>query len=109
MNRSGPQSMPLACIPDAIEPSARAAHFERIRHLFMAVVEERQPLPDGYAFRFPASSFTELAKFVENERRCCPFLSFALEVPPAEGPVDLRITGPAGTTTFLDSEVPGAR
>ena len=44
------------------------------------------------------------ARFVANERRCCPFLTFTLELAPDGGPLWLRLTGPAGTRAFLEAE-----
>jgi len=100
------EPIPLACVPGAIPAAQRTAHFALIRTLFGETAEGRETLPDGYAFRFPAASLPALARFVEQERKCCPFLTFTVEVPPAEGPVRLRLTGPEGTREFLDAELP---
>lgn len=102
---SGDAALPLACVPDSIAPVDRAPHFALISRLFRERMQERQTLDDGYAFRFAAQDFTDLARFVENERRCCPFLTFLLEVAPVDGPLWLRILGPAGTPEFLDAEL----
>ena len=74
------QGAPLACVPGA--------------------------LPDGYAYRFDADAFDDVARWVANERRCCPFLTFALELSPEGGPLWARLTGPEGTRAFLDAELP---
>jgi hypothetical protein len=42
---------------------------------------------------------------VAAERACCPFLRFELALEPEEGPIRLRITGPADTKGFLASEL----
>lgn len=96
---------PLACIPGAIPSDVRPAHFALISHLFGHAVEEKVDVTNGYGFRFPADRFDELVRFISNERRCCPFLSFAVDVAPDGGPVWLRMTGPAGTREFLDAEL----
>ena len=96
----------LACVPGAIPAAERGAHFERLTRLFTTAVRERRALPDGYAYRFDAGAFEELARWMALERRCCPFLRFALEVAPDDGPVALRLTGPPGTRAFLDAELP---
>jgi hypothetical protein len=75
--------------------------------LFTEGVEERRDLADGYAFRFPADALADLTRFLENERRCCPFLSFEITLAPDGGPVWLRITGPPGTRALLAAELPG--
>lgn len=46
-----------------------------------------------------------VARFVANERKCCPFVSFSIEVS-GDGPVWLRMTGPAGTRECLEAELP---
>jgi hypothetical protein len=96
---------PLACVPGAIPPGERPAHFALARRLFAEAVRERRDLPDGLAFRFAADRFDEAARFVANERRCCPFLHFELSVAPADGPVRLRMTGPPGTRALLEAEL----
>ena len=99
-------AVPLACVADAIPVGERAAHFERMTTLFTTAARERRDLPDGYAFRFDAGAFGELARWITHERRCCPFLRFTLELEPDAGPVWLRLTGPAGTRAFLRAELP---
>ncbi len=66
---------------------------------------ERVPLPEGYAFRFDCSEFEDVARFVTNERRCCPFLTFEVELAAQSGPIWLRMTGPEGTRAILDAEL----
>ncbi|HEY8470992.1 MAG TPA: hypothetical protein VIL18_15195 [Longimicrobiales bacterium] len=97
--------LPLACVPEAIPSADRSAHFALIERLLQGV-REKVPLDDGYAFRFDASAFADVARFAENERLCCPFLAFTLEAQPAGGPLWLRVTGPEGTGEFLEKELP---
>jgi hypothetical protein len=97
---------PLACIPDAIPLGERRTHFERATRLFARESREKQVLPTGYAFRFDAGALDDLARWVAHERRCCPFLSFTLEVAPGGGLVWIRLTGPEGTHAFLDAQLP---
>src|SRR5262245_12309903 len=67
-----------------------------------AVLEERE-LDNGFSYRFPADPrwIAELAKLVEVEHQCCPFLRFRVTVEPSDGPIWLEMTGPAGTKEFL--------
>jgi hypothetical protein len=95
----------LACVPAAIAPDERPAHFALIRRLFADLVRERADLPNGYAYRFPPDAFDALARFVANERKCCPFLDFELELGANAGPIWLRLTGPAGTGAILEAEL----
>lgn len=50
-------------------------------------------LADGYAFHFAPDHLTAVADFVSQERLCCPFLSFRIELTPARGPLWLSMTG----------------
>lgn len=99
------QTLPLACVPDAIPAAERPLHFQLIRQLFETEAEERTDVPGGYEFRFPATAFNALSRFVSNERRCCPFLRFELAIEPGDGPIRLKVTGPDGTREFLNAEL----
>lgn len=95
----------LACVPSAIPSSERAQHFELARRLFRELAEERQELSNGYAWRFRASQLEAVARFVANERKCCPFVDFELSIAAADGPIWLRLTGPRGTREVLQAEL----
>jgi len=95
----------LACVPSAIPAGERPAHFELARDLFARQAAERLPLPDGYAFRFDSTAFEDVARFVTNERKCCPFLTFELQLAAGAGPLWLRMRGPEGTRAILDAEL----
>jgi len=96
----------LACVADAIAADERPGHFRLLHRLFTTAVRERRELPDGRAFRFDADALGDLARWIDNERRCCPFLAFGLELGANGGPIWLRLTGPDGTHAFLDAELP---
>src|SRR3954468_16765570 len=56
----------------------------------------------GVRLRFAdAALLTTVAAVIDAERQCCRFLAFVLTVAPADGPMSLEITGPAGTQEFL--------
>ncbi len=95
----------LACVPSAIEPSARQGHFALARRLFGEQAQKREALPNGLVFRLPSDSLDGIAKFVANERKCCPFMTFEIIVEPNGGAVSLRMTGPAGTREVLEAEL----
>jgi hypothetical protein len=98
---------PLVCVIDAIPENERPAHFALAAELFGTQAQERLDLPNGYAVRFEPDAIEALARFVAKERRCCPFLSFTVDVEPNDGPVWLEIVGPAGTREFLAADLPG--
>jgi hypothetical protein len=95
------QLSPLACGLTAIDAEYRAEHIGSAEHLLFDLACDRQELPHGYAFRFTAEHFGLIATFVDNERRCCPFFAFALDVAADGGPIWLRITGRDGVKEFF--------
>jgi hypothetical protein len=101
----------LACDLTAIPDAERQAHMALARRLFQAEAGERQALQGGYAWRFEADLFEAVSRFVHNERRCCPFLHFAIEVPPHGAPIWLRITGGGESAHILEAmlDLPGSR
>ena len=62
-------------------------------------------LEEGYEFAFDTSELEELGKFVSLERKCCPFLSFELEVPAGKGRIRFRIHGPPGSRDLIEAEI----
>lgn len=96
-----------ACDLSAIEPRQREAHQALAERLFTEALEAREELPAGYAFRFPAESYADVAAFIANERLCCPFFTFTLEVTADQGPIWLRITGDEAAKAVLRSAIIG--
>ena len=101
MNRTEP----LACMMDAIPAEERATHRALIVQLFEEAALERLKTPSGYAFRFEPDELPSIARFIDSERLCCPFLEITFTVPPSGGPIWLRFAGPGGTREFLDAEL----
>lgn len=95
----------LACLASAIPAAERKAHFALAQTLFGDEAQERIALSDGYAIRFSPDAFEAVARFVTNERKCCPFISFELTMAAESGPLWLRMTGPEGTRGVLDAEL----
>jgi hypothetical protein len=58
---------------------------------------------DGVCLWFLATSenLDAIVRTVDEERRCCAFLNFRLDVPASGEPVSLELTGPPGTVDFL--------
>ncbi len=82
----------IACNMTAIEAAHREQHGITVRALF-AAVQDIRALPGGYAFKLPEAMVIKAAEFIANERLCCPFFEFALDVAPNRGPIWLRLTG----------------
>jgi hypothetical protein len=83
----------VVCHPRALSPEDWAEHQAVTERLFGELREAAEELDAGYAFRFPAAALPLVATFIERERRCCPFFTFRLTVPPGEAAVTLSITG----------------
>jgi hypothetical protein len=96
----------IACDMQAISAEQREPHEERAKSLF-AAVQAVQELPDGYALRLPDDTPTlnNAILFLVNERRCCPFFRFTLDLEPEHGPVWLRMTGGEEVKAFLVGEM----
>jgi hypothetical protein len=102
---SAPVIPVLACVPSAIPAAERQGHFSLGRELLVTKAKERQALSNGYAIRFDAEEWDAVARFVANERKCCPFLTFELTLSAESGPLWLRMTGPEGSRAVLDAEL----
>jgi len=96
--------VPLACDMTAIPADERGVH-QTITRQLMASATTIRDLRDGLAFQWPATEYEAIARFLDYERRCCPFLAFTLTVSPDRGPLDLRMTGREGVTAFLRAEL----
>jgi mercuric ion transport protein len=103
-NTTGP-CVDVVCVPDAIPLGERVAHFALGRRLFAKLAEERIDLPSGIALRLTGDSFPQVARFIANERKCCPFLHIEVEIAPGAGPMWLRLTGPPGTRELIEAEL----
>ena len=69
-------------------------------------VAKRTELKDGYQFTIDRDkvSVPDLAEWVANEARCCPAVTFHVELP-ASGPLTLRLDGGADVKAFLAGEM----
>jgi hypothetical protein len=94
---------------DVFTPAEREDHIQTTRQLIHAL-QGVQEIAHGYAFTFPNESglIIRIAEFIGNERLCCPFLKFNLNVFSNGEPITLALTGPSGTQEFLRAEFDGA-
>jgi hypothetical protein len=93
---------PIVCNLAAIDPSARD-RYHALRNRIREAVRNRSDLADGFAFRLDESTvpLTDVAEWVDMERRCCPFLTIQISVTGGEPGWVLSLTGPAGTKAIL--------
>ena len=96
--------LPLACTLTSPELRAQRA---QVLAFLRRHCRDAHSLQHGYRLRFDADPdvLVEIASLIDVERQCCAFLCFQLTVEPADGPVWLELTGPAGTREFLDTEL----
>jgi hypothetical protein len=94
------EGLPIVC--RLLEPELRAREQTLLREAFGDAAEARE-LADGYALRYPGEAgwLATLAEFIRLERACCPFLRFELHAEQQDGPLWLRLRGPAGAKAFL--------
>jgi hypothetical protein len=104
MNQNSTEPQSLACDLTAIPADVREEHVINAPQLF-AMAQEVQELSNGYTIRFAnePGRFMAIAKFIENERLCCPFFRFGLEIEPNNGPIWLRLTGGEGVKEILQT------
>ena len=93
---------PLACNLKAFTPAERADWRKQLDHV-MAAVSTARELPDGYSFRVDThrASSIDVARWIELERKCCPFFSFELSVRGEDGDLWLNLRGGAGVKEFI--------
>lgn len=97
------KSIPVACMLTDAALSERKPVLQSI----LGRAQACQELDEGYRFTFnhePELS-SELLRLIEMERHCCQFLTFGLIYPAGSGTVELRLTGPEGTKSYLQSEL----
>jgi hypothetical protein len=94
---------------DVFTPAQRESHIQTTAQLSQAV-RRVQEVENGYEFTFPNETefISRIAEFISNERLCCPFLKFTLNVVSNSEPVSLSLVGPIGTQEFLRAEFDGA-
>jgi hypothetical protein len=100
------QETDFACNLTVLDKQERE-QFASITDALFAAVQETRELENGFAFRFTnqPGQLVQIAKFIERESRCCPFLEFTLKVEPSAGPAWLSITGAEGAKEFLQAEL----
>ncbi len=106
MNQKAENESPIACNLKALDKEQRR-HHQLLSAQLHAAIQEVRELPDGYSFRLPSDEATiqQTAKWITLERRCCPFITFGLEVGRESGPLWLNLTGREGVKPFLKLEL----
>lgn len=99
------EPMPIACRLSADELRCSATE------LLPGLIRDARAVaavPNGIRLTFDAAGGLgeRIARVIERERRCCPFLDFVIEVPAGAETVMLVVSGPDGTREFFGTIVP---
>ena len=93
------------CNIKALTPEERA-HHKQLGEKLMAARKETVEMGNGYEFQFSPKDVTlaELAEWVVNESKCCPFFDFHIDLENEGKLVCLRLTGEEGIKQFIRAE-----
>jgi hypothetical protein len=93
------------CNIKALTPEERA-HHKQLGDKLMAARKEIVEMDKGYEFQFSPKDVTlaELADWVVNESKCCPFFDFHIDLENEGKLVCLRLTGEEGIKQFIRAE-----
>lgn len=93
----------IACNLENLGPEELERHRD-VAARWMACVQMRRRVDDGYAFTLPADPDTaaSVAEFAMRERICCPFFTFTWSIEPGADTMTFLMTGPPGTAEFLE-------
>jgi hypothetical protein len=99
----------LACNLGAFD-AEELQRYGRARQAIRAATRATKELADGYRFHLGAApeTFLTVAEWIPLEHRCCPFLSFSLELKD-NGDGWLSVTGPEDVKAFLGAAIERAR
>ena len=80
-----------------------AARLTDLRTGLLAQVSRSTTLADGIRLSLPASDqcVDDGLEFIRFERQCCPFLGFAITLPPDTGSFTLNISGPPEAQSYI--------
>ena len=93
------------CSIKALTPEERA-HHKQLGDKLMAARKEIVEMEKGYEFQFSPKDVTlaELADWVVNESKCCPFFDFHIDLENEGKLLCLRLTGEEGIKQFIRAE-----
>jgi len=93
------------CNIKALTTEERSRH-KQLSEKLMAARKEIVEMDKGYEFQFSPKDVTlaELADWVMNESKCCPFFDFHIDLEKEGKLLCLRLTGEEGIKTFIRAE-----
>jgi hypothetical protein len=90
---------PLVCRLDAIPAASRPEHIRLARDVVIDRRGDVTELEHGWSIRYSSELFLDLARWMENERRCCPFLTFRVDL--TSDSLTVELCGPEGAKELL--------
>ena len=94
----------FACDMAALSRAERERHHALVEKLVASRLDQRE-LENGLQFTIGREmTAAEVAEWVSMEIRCCPFVSFSVQLETGE-PSIATLTGPEGVTPFLIAEL----
>ena len=97
---------PLACNMKAFTAGQRAEWRQRLDEIMSSVTAVRD-LPDGYSFEIDIrkTTFLDVARWIELERKCCPFFVFEIGMRGETGSIWLNLRGRQGVKAFIAADM----
>src|SRR5689334_4597892 len=98
---------PIACNLKALTAQQRKDLRSAGEHVISAISASRD-LPDGYAFRVDPgkASLTDVARWLDLWRRCCPFYEFQIDFHAADATLWLSVKGRPGVKEYIPVDAP---
>jgi len=95
---------PIACDLNVFDSAEREEHATQLRRL-LSSAESIESRGNQRCLRFPydRALFVDVATWVADESRCCPFFGFNLRLDPSARSFQLEIDAPAGAQAILDA------
>jgi hypothetical protein len=96
----------IACNLNGLNEAERRESRALLERMGTAIIRVDE-LSTGYALHIDEARLTlsALTRWVDLERRCCPFFHFDVEVLPNGAGTRLRLTGADGVKEFIKSEL----
>lgn len=95
----------IVCRQGEIDGPRREAHLRLGRDLLGCRATACVAHGHGVAFRLRKADLMDVARFVENETRCCTFMTITLRLDAASEDLWLEFDGPDGTRAVLFAEL----
>ena len=98
----------IYCDLSVFTDEEREHHMQVVQDLFSKVSEMRES-EDGYALRLPDEEgiIMKMADFINDDRKCCAFINFGMEIEAQGKGVWLTLKGNAEVKTAIQGEILG--